>query len=52
MIRKFYHNGVKTLAVIFSVLLSAHFVSAQTCGSIDLGNDVEVCSDSSATLTP
>lgn len=52
MIKNFYHNGVKTLTVILSVLLSAHFVSAQSCGSIDLGDDVEVCSGSSATLTP
>jgi hypothetical protein len=32
-------------------LFSAHFASAQSCGSIDLGNDVEVCSGSSAKLT-
>ncbi|MFT5724310.1 MAG: hypothetical protein ACI9JN_001428 [Bacteroidia bacterium] len=52
MIRKFYHNGVKTLTVILSVLISAQFVSAQMCGSIDLGDDDTVCTGTFVTLTP
>lgn len=52
MIQKVYLNGARNIFFFLSIFLTSHVLFAQDCASINLGNDVTICSGDSVTLSP